>query len=122
MSSLNIYTLGLAIGQAKVKDKQNEIVAIPELLKEIDIKDAIVTIDAIGCQKEIAVQIKKQEGHYLLAVKGNQRELLDEITCAFKANPALSVQEDWNYGHGRIEYRKCSILAAQNLYGYPNCG
>lgn len=102
----------LCVGQAKVQDKHNEIMAIPQLLKEIDIQQAVVTIDAIGCQKEIATQIKEQQGHYLLAVKGNQRELLDEISCAFKSNPALSVHEDWEYAGGRFENRKCSILSA----------
>lgn len=62
----------LCIGQERVDDKSNEIEAIPYLLKEIDIKDAVVSIDAIGCQKEVAKQIIEQGGHYLLAVKKNR--------------------------------------------------
>lgn len=103
----------LCIGQARVSDKSNELDAIPKLLKEIDITDSVVTIDAMGCQKDMANQIKQQNGHYLLAVKGNQKELFEEITCAFKANKPLSIEENWEYDHGRYETRKCSILSAQ---------
>ena len=103
----------LCIGQERVDDKSNEIEAIPKLLKEIDITDAIVSIDAIGCQKEIASQIKQQKGHYLLAVKKNQKELYEDISCAFKANKAISLVEDWEYSSNRFETRKCSILNAK---------
>lgn len=82
-------------------------------MKEIDITDSVATIDAVGCQKHIATQIKQQNGHYLLAVKANQKELFEEITCAFKANKPLSIEENWEYDHGRFEERKCSILSAQ---------
>ena len=63
---------GVVLGQVKTEEKSNEITAIPELLKLLDIKDAIVTIDAMGCQVKIAQQIVDQKGNYLLAVKGNQ--------------------------------------------------
>jgi predicted transposase YbfD/YdcC len=102
----------LCVCQEKVDDKSNEINAIPLLLKQLDITDAVVTIDAMGCQTAIAQQIQDQQGHYLLAVKGNQGELLDEITCAFKACPALSSVENWEYDRNRFETRHCSILAA----------
>lgn len=102
----------LCIGQERVAEKSNEIDAIPKLLKEIDITGSVITIDAMGCQKHIAEQIKGQGGHYLLAAKKNQRELFEDITCAFKANKPLSVEENWEYGHGRFETRKCSILPA----------
>jgi len=62
----------LVLGQRKVDEKSNEITAIPELLKVIDIKGALVTIDAMGCQKKIAQQIIEQQGDYVLALKGNQ--------------------------------------------------
>jgi predicted transposase YbfD/YdcC len=104
----------LCIGQERVSDKSNEIDAIPKLLKEIDITDSVVTIDAMGCQKHIANQIKQQSGHYLLAVKKNQKELFEDISCAFKANKPLSIEENWEYDHGRFEIRKCSILSAQS--------
>lgn len=104
----------LCIGQQRVSDKSNEIEALPKLLKEIDITDSVATIDAMGCQKHIAKQIKEQNGHYLLAVKNNQKELFEEISCAFKANVPLSVEENWEYDHGRFETRKCSILSAKS--------
>lgn len=102
----------LCIGQHRVCDKSNEIDAIPKLLEEMDIIDAVVTVDAMGCQKHIARQIIKQNGHYLLAVKGNQKELLDEVSCAFKANSPGVVSDQWEYDHGRFETRRCSILWA----------
>jgi predicted transposase YbfD/YdcC len=75
----------LCVGQHKVEDKSNEIEALSPLIAQLDITDAVVSIDAIGCQKELAKQIKQQQGHYLLAVKANQKALLEEIECAFKA-------------------------------------
>lgn len=103
----------LCVGQSKVDGKSNEITAIPKVLKEIDITDAVVTIDAIGCQKEIVQQIVEQKGHYLLSVKKNQKELFEEIECAFKSNQAISGKENWEYNKGRLESRKCSILKAE---------
>jgi predicted transposase YbfD/YdcC len=104
----------LCIGQSRVDDKSNEIEAIPKLLKEIDITDAVVSIDAIGCQKEIARQIKQQKGHYLLAVKKNQNELYEDVLCSFKANKSISIVEEWEYSSNRFESRKCSILSAKS--------
>ncbi len=63
---------GLTLGQVACEDKSNEITAIPELLKLLNLSGATVTIDAMGCQKEIAAQIRRQKGHYVLALKGNQ--------------------------------------------------
>lgn len=90
----------------------NEIDAIPGLIRELDITEAVVTVDAMGCQKVIAQQIVEQKGHYLLAVKENQRELFEEVCCAFKANRPVAVSEEWEYDHGRFETRRCSILSA----------
>lgn len=103
----------LCIGQGKVDGKSNEITVIPEVLKEINLTDSVVTIDAIGCQKEIVNQIKEQGGHYLLSVKKNQRDLFEDIECAFKANKALTTNDDWQYRKARVESRKCSILQAE---------
>ena len=69
----------LSLGEVAVEGKSNEIKAIPELLKLLDLKGALVTIDAIGCQKAIAQQIVAKGGDYLLAVKANQEHLLDDI-------------------------------------------
>jgi predicted transposase YbfD/YdcC len=75
--------LGIVLGQEKVASKSNEITAIPELLKALYIHGLLVTIDAMGCQKNIARQITDQGGDYLLAVKGNQPTLLDAIETEF---------------------------------------
>jgi predicted transposase YbfD/YdcC len=104
----------LCIGQKKVQDKSNEITAIPSLIDEIDITDAVVSIDAAGCQREIAEQIVGKGGHYLLSLKENQQELYDDVVCGFKACKAESISEEWEYDHGRFEVRKCSIISSKN--------
>jgi len=73
----------ICIGQKKVEDKSNEITAIPLLIEELDITDAVVSIDAIGCQREITRQIVGKGGHYLLSLKENQQELYDDVVCGF---------------------------------------
>ena len=97
------------IAPKKVQDKSNEITAIPEILSDIDIEDAVVSIDAMATQREIAGLIVQ------LAVKENQRSLYEDIECAFKMNFGTDVSEEIDAGHGRIETRKCSILPA-NAY------
>jgi len=104
----------LCIGQKKVQDKSNEITAIPSLIDEIDITDAVVSIDAVGCQREIVKQIVDKGGHYLLSLKENQQELYDDVVCGFKACKAESISEEWEYDHGRFEVRKCSIISSKN--------
>ena len=80
---------GISLGQKTVAEKSNEIVAIPELLEEINIKGSIVTIDAMGTQVKIAEQIRKQKGSYVLAVKGNQGNLHEEIKTYFEDEEEL---------------------------------
>lgn len=105
----------LLLGQVKTHEKSNEIRAMPELLARLDIAGKVVTIDAMGCQKEIAKQIKEQKGEYVLAVKGNQGALLDEVQTLFryekqrKHKKAL-VYTEVDKAHGRIETRRCSVL------------
>lgn len=70
---------GIALGQVATEEKSNEITAIPQLLAQIDLKNSIVTIDAIGCQKTIVQQIDKAGGGYVIAVKGNQPKLHDAV-------------------------------------------
>lgn len=101
------------ISQKAVNDKSNEITAIPEVLSGIDIEDAVVSIDAMGTQREIADLILDKKGHYLLAVKGNQKSLYEDIECAFKVNGGLDTNTTIEKDHGRIEVRKCSILPAR---------
>lgn len=105
----------ICVGQQRVENKSNEITAIPILIEQIDIKDAVVSIDAIGCQRTISEQIVKKGGHYLLALKSNQESLYEDVECAFKACKPLSVSENWEYEHGRYETRKCSILKANEV-------
>jgi predicted transposase YbfD/YdcC len=100
------------LGQVKTDDKSNEITAIPELLNLIDIKGCTVTIDAMGCQTDIAGKIIEKEADYLLAVKGNQGHLLDDIKEAFEHTPALQQQlsSTIETDHGRIEKRTCHVI------------
>jgi predicted transposase YbfD/YdcC len=70
---------GVVLAQMKVADKTNEITAIPEVLRVLQLKGMIVSIDAMGCQKGIATQIKEQEGEYVLSLKGNQGNLSKEV-------------------------------------------
>jgi predicted transposase YbfD/YdcC len=103
----------ICIGQQRVDDKSNEITAIPELLNQIDITDAVVSIDAIGCQRIIVEQIIEKKGNYLLSLKNNQRELYNDVVCGFKACTPESFSETWEYDHGRYETRKCSIISSE---------
>ena len=100
----------ICIGQQKVEEKSNEITAIPEILKSLDIEDAVVSIDAIGTQSKIAEQIIEQKGHYFLSVKGNQQGLFEDLRQAFKINKGLEFVSEPECNHGRIENRRCSIL------------
>jgi hypothetical protein len=70
---------GITLGQVATEEKSNEITAIPQLLERIDVEDAIVTIDAAGCQKTIAAKIVQGKGDYVLALKGNQEELFHDV-------------------------------------------
>jgi predicted transposase YbfD/YdcC len=107
----------LSLGQVVVAEKSNEITAIPELLQLLDVTGALVTIDAMGCQKEIAAKIRERGGDYVWAVKQNQPTLHEQVTCAITA--ALEADEvkydehsTVESGHGRRERRSDAILAA----------
>ncbi|USE34634.1 ISAs1 family transposase [Endozoicomonas sp. SCSIO W0465] len=109
---------GLSLGQYKVDAKSNEITAIPELLKLLELAGSLVTIDAMGCQKKIATAILKKEADYLLAVKGNQKKLYDELTRAFEQlwqenpedGPCPEFAEQEGKSHGRREHRRCWVI------------
>jgi predicted transposase YbfD/YdcC len=116
---------GVALGQVAVADKSNEITAIPELLYLLDLKGCLVTIDAMGCQKEIATQIVVQEGDYLLATKQNQPHLHEDIVHLFELghatgfkNLAVGYASMENRGHGRKERRQCWTLNDQGWLTY----
>lgn len=108
---------GVVLGQEKTAEKSNEITAIRELLNGLAIKGCIVTIDAMGCQKDIAEQIVKQKGDYLLALKGNQgnfhEEVVSFLTVAKEAdfkNVEHDFHEEIDAGHGRIETRRAYAI------------
>jgi len=109
----------VCIGQQKVEDKSNEIVAIPKLLDELDLAGSIISIDAIGCQTEIAKKILAVDANYLLAIKGNQGDLFEEVKEGFKYTPVKEHSETWEYDHGRYEERRCSIHLASEILS-PN--
>lgn len=102
----------LILGQVKTEDKSNEITAIPELLKTLDIRGCIVTIDAMGCQKGIAEQIVEQGADYLFSLKGNQGNLRKEVELLFE-DAGKNDFKDLSHqtcttidgGHGRVETR-----------------
>ena len=106
----------LVLAQQKVDEKSNEIKAIPKLLNLLDLKGQIVTIDAMGTQKAIAKQIIEQEGDYVLALKGNQGSLNDDVRLfletEIKTSNSTVIEdrhEEADKGHGRIEVRKCIV-------------
>jgi predicted transposase YbfD/YdcC len=108
---------GLVLGQRKVDEKSNEITAIPQLLEALDLKGCIVTIDAMGCQRDIAQQIVDQEGDYLLSLKGNQGQLHEDVAGMFDYFEEIAFQDiDHDYhktvnkGHGRLEIRECWVF------------
>jgi len=103
---------GVALGQVATAEKSNEITAIPELLRQIELKDTIISIDAMGCQKAIVTQIVKGGGDCVIAVKKNQPKLHDAIETYFRDLIAgdledhdYRVQESRDAGHGRIDER-----------------
>ena len=107
----------LVLGQVKVADKSNEIVAIPKLLEMLTIEGAIVTIDAMGCQRDIAKKIIEKKADYILALKGNQGSLrkdIEEFVIEQNANGfqecQISQHETVDGDHGRIETRKTTVI------------
>src|SRR5208337_303249 len=107
----------MVLGQTKVGDKSNEIVAIPALLELLAIEGAVVTIDAMGCQREIAQKIIDKKADYILALKGNQGTLRDDVALFAREQKAVafketSVSRDTTVDgdHGRIESRTVTVF------------
>lgn len=102
----------LVLGQSKVEDKSNEITAIPQLLEWLDIKNHIITIDAMGCQYSIADLIREKEGDYVLALKGNHGSLSEDVSLYFEDDKTQKPESftDHDKGHGRIETRTCCVV------------
>ena len=115
----------LVLGQLKTDEKSNEITAIPELLKALVLKGCIVTIDAMGCQTEIAKLIVEQEADYVLALKGNQGNLHDDVQDLFTyaqetdfQDIAHDFEQTNDSGHGRIEIRRHWTISEPELISY----
>ena len=103
---------GTVLGQEQVDEKSNEITAVPHLLRRIDVRGAVVTLDAMGCQKSTAGLIRSLGGDYMLALKGNQGlacgEMRDFMEDAVASTPGrLAYHQTIDKGHGRIETRRC---------------
>tara|TARA_B100001059_G_scaffold229541_1_gene262283 strand:+ start:340 stop:987 length:648 start_codon:yes stop_codon:yes gene_type:complete len=100
----------LVLGQVKTDEKSNEITAIPKLLEILSVKDTIVTIDAMGCQKEMANKIIENDADYILAVKANQEQLLEHIEDEFRFAKITDADTHHNLDHGGIETRICGCI------------
>ncbi len=116
---------GISLGQLKVAGHENEIVALPALIEQVVMPGAVVTIDAIGCQREIARQIVDAGGEYVLALKRNQRELREAVEYLFTvglrdgfAVDAMTHSADVDGGHGRVERRECWAVADAAVIRY----
>jgi len=114
---------GLVLGQVKTDEKSNEITAIPQLLRLLDLQGALVSMDAMGTQVSIAKLIRAKQGDYLMGLKGNQSTLRDETEAVFEAAnaprsvnvdeaqpPAASEASETDKGHGRIETRTAKVM------------
>jgi predicted transposase YbfD/YdcC len=102
----------LVLAQTATAQKSNEMTAIPELLKWLDLRGATVSMDAMGCQREIAQAMVDGGGHYLLGLQGNQGTLQEDVRLFFEKPPAgtiFAVHEDTDKGHGRLEIRRCEV-------------
>ncbi|MFM2067637.1 MAG: hypothetical protein RLZZ584_2546 [Pseudomonadota bacterium] len=106
---------GLTLGQMRTAAKSNEITAIPELLDALDIRGATITMDAMGCQREIVQHIVEREAHYLIGVKNNQPTLAQAVEALFEPalrDPSQTVLEQdlrIDKGHARLERRRCVV-------------
>jgi len=112
--SAYLSEIGISIGQVEVGKKSNEITAIPELLKIIDVKGNFITIDAVGTQENITRKIVSLGGHFVLKVKGNQKTLMNDLQTYFYNNAdktplALREKTKPEKNHGRGEYREYYI-------------
>jgi predicted transposase YbfD/YdcC len=110
----------VVLAQEKVAQKSNEITAIPTLIEWLDLRGTTVTIDAMGCQYEIADKILDKGGQYIFSLKGNQESIHNDVKLAFQDKDMLveaSIYEDFDKGHGRVETRKCTVLTNTKWIG-----
>lgn len=99
----------MVLGQVKVDEKSNEITAIPRLLEVLVLEGCLVTIDAMGCQKDIAEKIVSKKADYILAVKGNQPLLEEGVKNTVRFTLPIDEDKQVDSGHGRVETRKCTL-------------
>ena len=116
----------LTLSQVKTEAKSNEITAIPQLLQMLELKGCIVTIDAMGCQKDIAQGILARGADYVLALKENQGQLHEDVRDLFDGAEEFGfegVPHDYattlNKNHGRIERRECWVISDSDCLGIP---
>ena len=108
---------GILLGYKNVDSKTNEIPVIPEILKELDVNGKIITLDAMGAQRQICQEITDQGGDYVIGLKGNQGNLYEDTKLLFSEKEELEISESYDVdkAHGRIEERK--IYATEDI-GY----
>jgi len=115
----------IVLGQIRTAVKSNEITAIPQLIAMLDLEGSIVTIDAMGCQKEIAKDILNEGADYILALKGNQKNTLESVQCIFNWEEKNNFRgifctqhETVEKDHGRIETRKAYSIDVSGMEGF----
>ena len=119
----------MTLGQVKTGEKSNEITAIPQLLQMLELHGCIVTIDAMGCQKDIAQGILDGGADYVLALKENQGRLYEDVRDLFEGAEEFGfegVPHDYattlNKGHGRLERRECRVISGPDFLDYLSTG
>ena len=111
---------GMALGQVRTASKSNEITAIPALLDVLDVRGATITIDAMGCQRDIVARIADKGAHYVIGLKNNQPSLAQAVEALFDAADAASTlahDATLDKDHGRIETRRCAVLQDLSAIG-----
>lgn len=125
MVSMWIQEDQITLGQVKTQEKSNEITAIPELIQSLDIYGSVITIDAMGCQRDITRVIREKEAHYILAVKDNQQNLADEIREYFDwaiddpiEQKCLDQHKETTFDHGRTT--KWHVYSTKNTVWFES--
>lgn len=111
----------LVLGQKRTASKTNEIEAVKELLQLLDVEEAVITADAMSCQRDIIKQIVEQKADYIIAVKDNQKNLKEDIAFEFTTQKNIDTHQWIEKDHGRIETRTCQVISnLKELEGKEN--
>ena len=105
----------IMIGRLPLEDKENEITAIPKLLDKLDVEGAVISIDAIGTQTDIAAQILDKKADYFLAFKDNQGSLHEAVIDTFRYSTPFDESSEMEADHGRVEMRRCRVVHAEDI-------